>query len=238
MLRYLYTFTISFLASLCAYAQVNLGIGGEIGFPLMFNRTVGDYHHSLASPGLRATVSYTPQEATFVPSATFSLSSIHLPIERLSSDNFLFMTFAAYTVTLNGRLRKQFDKKELLYGLGVGVTYLNGTGVGASGRNSSSFQFRDFVADSSEFITMVLPAININAEYIFPISSQVPLYAGIGGQLQYSYFYNRGREYKMGIIDMNGSYYALQPRLYGHMINPILFLNIYYKFGNRNDGYY
>jgi hypothetical protein len=238
MAKYLYSLLLLLLFSPSINAQINLALGAEVGFPLMFNRTVGDYHHSLASPGLRAIISYTPQDATFVPSAALGIASVQLPVERINTDNFLFMSFTGYTVTVNGRLRKQFEKKELQYGIGVGVTYLRGTGVGANGRNSSSFQMREFVVDSSEFINMVLPAVNINAEYIFPISSQVPLYAGIGGQLQYSYFYKQGREYKVGIIDMQGLYYPLQPRLYGHMINPILFLNIYYRFGNRNSGYY
>jgi hypothetical protein len=237
MRRSLYSLLLLLFISLSAKAQINLGLGGEIGFPLMFNRNVGDYHHSLSSPGLRATISYTPREGTFIPSATVGLASIHLPVDRIGLDNALFMTFTGYTVTINGRLRKQFEKKELQYGIGIGVSYLNGTGVGASGKNSSSFEFRNYVADSSEFINMVVPAVNINAEYIFPISSQVPLYAGIGGQLQYSYFYKQGREYKVGIIDMQGYYYPLQPRLFGHMINPILFLNVYYRFGNR-DNYY
>lgn len=236
MLRFLYSLLL-LLVSLSAEAQINLGLGAELGFPLMFNRNVGDYHHSLASPGLRATVSYTPPQTTFVPSATVSIASIQLPVDKIGVNSAIFMTFTGYTVMLNGRLRKQFEKKELQYGLGIGVTYLNGTGVGASGKNGSSFEFRNYVDDSSEFINMIVPAVNVNAEYIFPISSQVPLYVGIGGQLQYSYFYKQGREYKVGIIDMQGYYYPLQPRLYGHMINPIVFLNIYYKFGNK-DNYY
>lgn len=237
MLRYLYTLLLLMIFSTPLQAQINLGLGGEIGFPLMFNRNVGDYHHSLGSPGLRATISYTPENATFVPSATVGLASIQLPVERFNVNNVMYMIFTGYTVALNGRLRKVFDKKEFQYGIGVGVTYLNGNGVGVNGRNGSTFEFREYVMDSSEMISMVVPAVNINAEYIFPISSQVPLFAGIGGQLQYSYFYERGREYKVGIVDMQGYYYPLQPKLYGHMINPVLFLNIYYRFGNRNNGY-
>lgn len=220
------------ICSVTAKAQIDLGLGAEVGFPLMFNKYVGNYNHALGSPGLRAIVMYQPREATFVPSVVLSVAPVQLPVVRIYGDNVLHMDFTAYSAMINGRFRKLMDKKEFLIGVGVGVSYLKSTGVGVTGKG---FAFGNLIADSSQLINTATPVININAEYIFPISSEVPLYAGIGAQIQYAYFFDQNKSYRVDIVDNQFQYYSLQPKLYGHMVNPALFLNIYYRFGNRDN---
>lgn len=215
-----------------ANAQLNVGIGAEVGFPLMFNKNVGSYNHSLGSPGLRATVSYATEQSAFIPALVVSMASIQLPVVRIIGENVLHMDFTSYNAMLSARRRILLDKKEIQFGGGIGVSYLKGNGVGINGKD---MQITQIVQDSTEFINVISPMVHVTAEYIFPISSQVPLYAGIGAQIQYTYFLDKQQIYRVDIVDERQQYYTLQPELQGHMLNPSVFLSVYYRFGNRNN---
>ena len=102
----------------------------------------------------------------------------------------------------------------------------------SAGVNGKNGEFINVSLDSTEFINRISPVANINAEYIFPISSQVPLYAGLGAELQYTYFYDNGNRYKVYVVDAQGGPGVVESQLFGHMINPVISLTIYYRFGN------
>jgi hypothetical protein len=230
MMKICLSILILFSVSAVVNAQMlDVGAGGQVSFPLLYNKTIGSYNNAESSFGGRLSFSYIKGENSFVPNLVISSARVFFPVARFNNDNVLTMGFRGINATINGRFRKVWDRKELQYGAGIGVSYFSGTSVGVNGSNAESISF---ISDSSEFINSIMPVVNVNAEYIFPISSEVPLYAGIGAQLQYTYFYDNGNRYRLDVTDGFGQVYNIQSQLLGHMINPVISLTIYYRFGN------
>lgn len=219
------------LLSLKGKAQLDLGGGVSAGFPLLYNKNVGNYNHSLGSPAARIQFNYVPPDATFVPSLSFSYSQWLLPVVRFTTDRVLSMKFNTMNFTASAMIRKKIDdKREIRFGPGIGLAILKGKGVSINGNPELISRV---IEDSSAFISRLAPYIMLSGEYIFPMSSQVPLFIGIGGQIQYAYFFEGDTRYRVDIEDNQSQYYRLQPELSGHMINPALYAVIYYRFGSR-----
>src|SRR5690606_1178248 len=108
--------------------------------------------------------------------------------------------------------------------LGLGMMYMSEKGLDLSG-DSSGVQ-----VVSTDNIKLWTPSINLGLEYTFPISKEVPLYAGIGAHLQYAWFYDKGRQYGFNVTDPVSGAYSLQGQLYGHMLNPGGSVSLYYRF--------
>lgn len=218
------------LASITGTAQVDVGAGVELGFPLMFNGLVGDHHHASATPGARVVLNYAPEEARFVGTLTAGVSSFILPMLRFNSQlDVLYMNFTNTNVTLMGRFRKKYDNDaELLYGVGAGVNFLKGNRVQISKRSDNDIN--RIIEDSTLYNQAALPAFYGNAEYIRPLNSDGKFYYGIGVQLQYIYMLDQGLDYRIDMIDKNGQYFSLNPQLTGHVINPMFYINLYYRF--------
>ena len=115
-------------------------------------------------------------------------------------------------------------------GFGIGATYMQGTKMDFNKANLNNLQV---LTDSSEYIKAVSPNIAINAEYRLPISAEMPLAVGIGGQVLYSYYSERQTTTRMDVVDENYNHYKLNPKLSGHMLNPSFYVIIYYRFAGR-----
>lgn len=225
-------FAILLLAAYTSsYAQTYMGIGAQADFPMMFNKYVGGYHHHSGSPGLRLAVAHKSRQGSFSPAATISISPAALPVYSISNAFVVSMNFTHLQAVAYGRLHKELRKGDIFYGVGVGVSYFSGTGI--SGGGGDNVEFRMAISDSTKFIKTVAPVVAFNAEYVAPLIPDRSIYFGIGAQLQYLYFFDDKTTYRIDIIDNNGVYYRAEPRLYGHCFNPMLFLNIYYRFGER-----
>lgn len=214
-----------------SYAQVDVGAGVELGFPLMFNGLVGDHHHAAATPGARVVLNYAPDEAKFTGTLVGGVSSFMLPMLRFNNlQDVLYMNFTNVNVTLLGRFRKSFDNDaELLYGVGVGANFLKGNRVQISKRSDN--EIVRIIEDSTLYNRATLPSFYVNAEYIRPMNSTGKVYYGIGVQLQYIYMLDQGLSYRIDMIDKNFQYFSLNPELTGHVLNPMFYINLYYRFG-------
>jgi len=217
-----------------AGAQVDVGAGAELGFPLMFNSFVKGHNHASGVPGARVVVNYTPGEGKFTGSLVAGIAPMILPVVRFNAgQDMLYMNFTSMNLSLMGRFRKEFDSRdELLYGVGVGVNSLQGNRVQISKRSDNDIM--RVIEDSSFYNKATLPAFYLNLEYIRPLNSSSKVYYGIGAQLHYIYFLDQGNTYRIDMIDKNLQYFSLQPELKGHMINPMVFVNLYYRLGKRN----
>jgi hypothetical protein len=217
---------------LATYAQVDIGAGGEFGFPMLYNKDVGSYNHSTGSPGARVHFTYLPPNGTFVPTLSLQVMPYTLPVTKLgNTDRVLNMKFTTINAMVYGRVRKQVaNNREWYYGLGIGATYMQGTKMDFNKANLNNLQV---LTDSSEYIKAVIPNIAINAEYRIPISAEMPLAVGIGGQVLYSYYSERQTTTRMDVVDENYNHYKLNPKLSGHMLNPSFYVIIYYRFAGR-----
>lgn len=217
------------LTNIVLKAQVDIGVGGEIGFPLMFNGLVKGHNHASGAPGARLAINYAPKEAKFVGSLVAGISPMILPMMKFNNDqDVLYMNFTNINLTLLGRFRTQLNNDaELLYGIGAGANILKGNRVQISKRSDN--EISRIVEDSSLYNQATLPAFYLNVEYIRPTSKNSKIYYGIGAQLHYIYFLDQGATYRIDIIDKNFQYFSLQPELTGHMINPMVFVNLYYR---------
>lgn len=223
-----------FLAgSLHSSAQVDIGIGGDVGFPLMFNGFVKGHNHASGVPGARLAVNYAPGNANFSGSIVVGISPMILPVVRFNNQqDVLYMNFTNLNLTLLGRFRKEMNNDaELLYGLGVGVNSLKGNRVQISRRSDNDIS--RIIEDSTLYNSATLPSFYLNVEYIRPLNKDSKIYYGIGAQLHYIYFLDQGLDYRVDIMDKNFQYFSLQPQLTGHMINPIIFVNLYYRLGGN-----
>lgn len=228
MRLHLLTIVLSLLLTQ-TYAQTSIGIGAQADFPMMFNKYVGGYHHHSGSPGMRLAITHKSRQGSFSPAATISISPAALPVYSISNAFVVSMNFTQLQAVAYGRLHKKFRKGDIFYGLGVGASYFSGTGI--SGGGGDNVEFRTAISDSTQFIKTVAPVVALNAEYVAPLFPDKNIYYGLGVQLQYLYFFDDNTTYRIDIIDNNGVYYRAEPRLYGHCFNPMVFLNLYYNFG-------
>lgn len=212
-----------------AVAQVDIGAGAELGFPLLFNSEVKGHNHASGVPGVRVVINYTPGEGRFTGSLVAGIAPMILPVARFNAgQDVLYMNFTSMNLSLLGRFRKQFDSgDELLYGVGVGVNSLKGNRVQISKRSDNDIL--QVIEDSSFYNKATLPAFYLNLEYIRPLNSSSKVYYGIGAQLHYIYMLDQGNTYRVDMIDKNLQYFSLQPELTGHMLNPMVFVNLYYR---------
>ena len=118
---------------------------------------------------------------------------------------------------------------KLLYGVGVGANILKGNRVQISKRSDNDIA--TIIEDSTLYNQATLPSFYANAEYIRPLGSEGKFYYGIGAQLQYIYMLDQGLAYRIDMIDKNGQFFSLNPELTGHVLNPMFFVNLYYRFG-------
>ncbi len=222
-------FVVAACIGLQARAQVDVGVGAELGFPLMFNGFVKGHNHASGVPGARLVVNYTPGEGQFTGSLVAGIAPMILPVVRFNSgQDVLYMNFTNTNLSLLGRFRKELNNEaELLYGIGVGVNSLKGNRVQISKRSDNDIT--RIIEDSSFYNKATLPAFYLNVEYIRPLNSTSKVYYGIGAQLHYIYFLDQGTKYRVDIIDKNLQYFTLQPELTGHMLNPMVYINLYYR---------
>lgn len=225
---------VACLMSFCiqGYAQVDAGIGGAFGFPMLFNSNLGGYNHSLGAPAGRVQINYLPANATFVPSLSMEIAPYELPVSRLGNTNrVLNMNFTVMNAMLQGRVRKTWaNNKELYYGIGVGAMYMSGRRVGLSGDQNS---YLTVIEDSADYIKTIVPQMCVSAEYVMPVTSDAPVMLGIGAQLQYSYFFERQTTWRISVVDDQFNLYNLRPKLQGHFINPGVYVVLYYRFKGK-----
>ncbi|MCB0698692.1 MAG: hypothetical protein H6551_00500 [Chitinophagales bacterium] len=210
-------------------AQVEAGIGAELGFPLMFNGKVNGHNHASGAPGARAVLSYTPGNAGFTGTVVAGISPMILPVVRFNGgQDVLYMNFTNINVSLFGRFRKQMPGDAvLMIGPGVGVNMLKGNNVQISKRSNNDIG--RVIEDSTFYNKTTIPSFYLNAEYMRPINSNSKVYYGVGVQLQYIYFLDQGNTYRVDIIDKYYNYYSLKPELVGQVLNPMVFVNLYYR---------
>lgn len=211
-------------------AQTEIGGGASLGFPMLFNGEVQGHNHASGAPGINLSFNYTPPSGGFTGTVRASASITILPVVRLGNQlDVLYMRFSNLGAAIYGRYRKQFDNgATFLFGPGIGVNRLKGTDIQFSQRSELSITYVE--EDSSFYNQTTIPAFYLNTEYIKPLKSTSNLYYGIGFQLQYIYFLDQGKKYRVDIIDDLSRRYTVYPELKGHLINPALSLNIYYRF--------
>lgn len=223
---------LSVVSCFRGYAQVEAGIGGEIGFPLMFNNIVKGHNHASGVPGVRAVLNYTPKEGSISGTLVAGIAPMILPVVKFNGGlDVLYMDFTHTNITLMGRFKKDIGSDRLLFGVGIGLSALKGNNVQISKRSDNDIS--EIIIDSSTFNKATLPSFYLNAEYIRPIKQGSPIYYGIGAQLHYIYFLDQGASYRVDIVDKYFNYYSLKPELVGHMLNPMLYINLYYRFGKQ-----
>lgn len=212
-----------------AYAQLDIGIGGELAAPLMFNGFVKGHNHASAAVGGRIAINYTPPNANFTGSLIAGISPMMLPVVRFNGgQDVLYMNFINTNFSLLGRFRKELNNDAaLLFGIGAGVNMLRGNRVQISQRSENDIA--RIMEDSTFYNKATLPTVYLNVEYIRPISKGSKVYYGIGAQVQYIYFLDQSDNYRVDIVDKNFQYFRLQPKLEGHLVNPMVFLNLYYR---------
>ncbi|WP_276132221.1 hypothetical protein [Polluticoccus soli] len=193
----------------------------------MYNAAVGNYNHSLGALGARLNLRYVPQNTTFYPSLTANATAIRLPLVKLN-DVVVNMRFTQINATIGVNSYKQLNNAQVHYGIGVGVSYLKGNGVELTGKTEN----RVPVAPPP-YIDALMPAVTLTAEYTFPISKEKPLFAGIGGNLQYIHFFDNGRKYTSTIEDPQLGSIPVHANLQGEMVNPGIYLLVYYSFNSR-----
>lgn len=220
------------LLQLCSYAQADIGIGGAFESPFLMNKAVGGYTHYTGVPAAKLHISYLPSEATFVPTLSVTIAPYILPVVRLGiTDRALLMHFNTVNLMLQGRVRKSLNNnKELYYGIGVGATYMKGRSVSLSGNQST---YITVIEDSADYIKAIMPQVSLNVEYRVPISSEKPIGAGIGVNVLYSYYFERNTTWRMDVVDDKYNYYKLNPKLSGHMLNPSVYVVLYYRVGRK-----
>ncbi len=230
--KQLFIGVVFLVTALPVLAQVELGVGAELGAPLMFNGIVKGHNHASGAPGVRVTASYTPKDASFTGSLVAGFSPMILPVVRFNNgQDVLYMNFTNTNLSLFGRFRKEMKNDAvLLFGPGVGVNMLNGNRVQISKR--SEVEINRVIEDSSVYNKTTVPSFYINIEYMHPLGDKGWQYS-IGAQLHYIYFLDQGNTYRVDIIDEQLAYYSLQPELTGHMLNPMVFVNLYYRLGSR-----
>jgi hypothetical protein len=217
------------------HAQVSAGVGLQVDFPLLYNKNVGSYNHSLGAIGPQLSLKYIPQYTVFYPALSIHMTAVTLPLIK-TGDIVVNMRFFMANAVISANHQKVYDnKRELHYGLGIGVSYMNGVSVETrgTGNNMTSTSFVSVTEDST-YITTWLPSVQAGIEYVFPVSSKKPLFAGIGGKIQYSYVFDNQKKYHVTIVDNKYQVYQLEPNLYGHLVTPGIYLALYYKFGRKD----
>jgi hypothetical protein len=213
-----------------AHAQISLGLGGQMDVPLLYNKNVGNYNHSLAAFGPRLSFKYVPQNSTFFPSFSFNSTGMLLPLEKVN-DLVVNMYFTQLNAVLWANLKNEINEKaQLYYGLGIGASYFSGKRTELAGNDDLVTSF----TNTEPYIKAWAPSFNLQLEYIFPISSEKPLYAGIGGKVQYVHFFDNDIKYNMTITSQNQGAIQLEPELLGNMLNPGVYLIVYYQFRTSN----
>jgi hypothetical protein len=141
------------------------------------------------------------------------------------------MHFGTLNMMLHGKLKKTLNNgKELYYGLGIGATYMWGNKVSLSGNQNTLLTVLE---DSAEYIKTVMPQVCLSVEYRTPITTNKHVGAGIGVNVLYSYYFERSTTWRIDVVDDTYNYYKLNPKLEGHMINPSVYVLLYYTFGNN-----
>lgn len=217
------------LLCLNVHGQVEVGVGGELAAPLLFNGFVKGHNHASAAVGARVAINYTPPDANFTGSVVAGIAPMMLPVVRFNGgQDVLYMNFANTNVSLLGRYRRQLNNEAaLMFGIGAGVNMLRGNRVQISQRSEN--EIARIMEDSTFYNKATLPTVYLNVEYIRPINKGSKIYYGIGAQVQYMYFLDQSDSYRVDIVDKNFQYFRLQPKLEGHLVNPMVFLNLYYR---------
>lgn len=228
-MRFLFAAAFTLLSCTTISAQVDVGLGAELGFPFLFNQEVRNHNHASGAPGVRGIITYAPENGFLTGSLIAGYNQTILPMVRFNGGlDVLYMRFRNTNVTLLGRFKKEMGgDAQLLYGVGVGAQFLTGTGVQVSKRSDNDIS--RIIADSTNYNKITLPTFNLNVEYIRPASQGSKFYYGIGVQLQYVYLLDQTETYRVDIIDKNLQYYSLRPQLTGNIINPVVFANLYYR---------
>lgn len=217
-----------------AHAQTDLGIGGAFESPFLISKAGGGYNHYTGVPALRLDVTALSLGETFHPAATISIAPYILPVSKIGfTDRALLMEFFTVNAMFFAKIVKELPgEKQLLFGVGIGATYLQGTGVSFSGDYTS---YTTINTDSAEYIKVVAPQVNLGLEIRRRIASSKHAGVALGVNVIYSYYFQRNTSWRIDIVDNNYNYYKLNPALGGHMINPAVYAMLYYRFdkGNR-----
>ena len=211
-------------------AQYDLGLGLAYESPFLFNKQLGGYNHYSGVPAVRLNFNYLPAQATFLPTVSFVVAPYVLPVTRLGvSDRVLLMDFTTLNLMVQGRIRKELGENyELFFGMGIGATYMTGgSSIGLSGNQAG---YINVLQDSADRIKAIMPQVNLNLEYRIPISSEKPISAGLGVNVLYSYYFERSTTWRVDVVDDMNIHYKLYPKLAGHLVNPSVYVVIYYRF--------
>jgi len=232
MLHRLWIFIMFLLLPICTQAQISIGAGAAFESPFLMSKAAGGYNHYTGVPAGRLAIVYEQANGTFLPVLTVAVAPYILPVSKLGlTDRALLMHFGTLNMMLHGKLKKTLNNgKVLYYGLGIGATYMWGHKVSLSGNQNTLLTVLE---DSADYIKTVMPQVSLSVEYRTPISANKHVGAGIGVNLLYSYFFERNTTWRIDVVDDTYNYYKLNPKLEGHMLNPSVYVLLYYTFGNN-----
>ena len=219
-------------------AQIEVGAGVSLGFPMAFNKYVGSYHHSLGSPGAKLHLSYLPPNGTITPTLALEAAIARLPVSPVGNTGYtISMVFARYTANLYGRFKKELNNATLYYGIGIGASKYYHYALESSIRGDENISITSIQADTVNFQDPLVPNISLNLEYKRKISQSSPTYLSIGGQLHYQYFFDKSTVYRIDVTDSRYQRYRLEPKLFGHVFDPMLYIMISYQLGGKRGRY-
>lgn len=224
----------SVLMPLAAAAQWEAGAGLVLHSPMMYNSSVRSHHHAASTLGGRMNIRHLPRSNGFLPQLDIEAAPMVFPVVR-SGDLVINGEFTYLGASLGSLLHYQISEDASFnYGIGIGAGYFDAyaisiyQGVGASGNQ--------YTGTSSQRLHTWAPHIKLLAEYSKRISHEIPLFMGISGQLNYNYFIG-GTDLDIALYDQNNILYTRKVSLEGSLINPVVQVQIYYRFGER-DLYY
>jgi len=228
------TVLILLFTGFTAFAQWDVGAGVQVNFPLMYNKAVGDYNHSLGAFGPAIRAKYYPRNGAFYPSFSANFTQVRLPLVK-EGGTVVGAILQQLNFTLAANVRKVFENnRELHYGLGIGASHFSDVALEITGSDQGNIASIDAAATGP--IQRWVPAVQPFIEYVFPMSQEKPLFVGIGGQVQYIYFFDDGTSYDVHVVNKQYQQQRLKAALSGHMVNPGVQLTVYYRFGQK-DGY-
>lgn len=214
--------------SLSSTAQIELSSGAELGFPVLLNTNNSKLFYSQITAGIRAGLSYKPENTQFFPTLDLSIGTTRLPLKEFG-ENVAYSDYTYLNLMLKGNLVLSLRNDNTLYVLaGIGFSDLSHRGLGISGHNGDAMQIH---LDSTKNINKVFPAIGLGFEYVYGKSVNSKVYLSLGLHFQYVVLFQQRNTYNFTVKDLAQNYTSYSSNLQGRLIMPYFNISLHYLLG-------
>jgi hypothetical protein len=213
-------------------AQFELSGGLELGMPEVVTSNNNFITPGQISSGLRAGVTYRPEEVEFFPSLQLSYGNVRLPLQE-HGNNVAALNFRYLNLMVNEHYALQVAGGQFLICGGIGLSYLGSNGVAPSG-----VQTIQTTIDSTANISKVFPAMNIGAEYHIGETEDRPLYFAVGVNVQYTMLFRNSNTYCVTVAEPGNKFYSYKSNLSGSLLSPVFYVAVHYKLRKTKTGMY